>query len=250
MSALFVEPWHVEEVSECHFYHTMELPGLGVIPGHVDLRPNATAYLGNVALNGRRVLEFGPASGFLSFYMENAGAREVVGLEVSEAVVWNLVPQPDLNQTAIRQDRREHMRKIKCGFWLAHRLLGSSTRMVYGNATHPPAELGRFDLAVLGGVLLHCRDPLQVLQVCADSVDEAIVITEQEILSFADADRRPLQWLAPSRENQIWDVWWRFTPGLFVQALPLYGFPNVTISRHDQLSLGKAYTHFTVVGRR
>jgi hypothetical protein len=32
-SGVFAEPPHVIDVSECDFYHTMDLPGVGLIEG-------------------------------------------------------------------------------------------------------------------------------------------------------------------------------------------------------------------------
>ena len=29
----FAEPWRVESVDECQFYHSMDLPGIGAVPG-------------------------------------------------------------------------------------------------------------------------------------------------------------------------------------------------------------------------
>ena len=51
-------------------YHWFDLSDGRTVPGIYDLRKNWRAYLGNVDLKGRRVLEVGPASGFLTFKME------------------------------------------------------------------------------------------------------------------------------------------------------------------------------------
>ena len=248
--AVFADPWPVTDPASCHFYHTMDLPGLGTFDGHVDLRPGLAAYLGGVEVAGRRVLDVGPASGAVTFHLERAGAREVVGLEVSEERGWQAVPQPDLDMDAVLADRVEHLRRIKRGFWLAHGTLGASARMIYGDVNRPPPGLGRVDVAVLGGVLLHCRDPLGALAACCALSDEAVVVTEQEMPSLQPSREAAVQLLAPSRANQVWDVWWRFTPGVFAQALPLFGFPDVETRYHAQLSQGAWYPHFSVVGRR
>ena len=78
---IFATPRKVEDVADCYFYHTMELPGHGVIEGRDwDLRGRVDEYLGNVAFAGKRVLEIGPASGFLTFEMEKRGG-EVISVE-------------------------------------------------------------------------------------------------------------------------------------------------------------------------
>ncbi len=45
-------------------------------------------YLGKVDFAGQRVLEIGPASGFLTFEMEKRGA-EVVSVEVTDEHGWD-----------------------------------------------------------------------------------------------------------------------------------------------------------------
>lgn len=70
-------------IDECFFYHTMDLPGHGVVQGDWDIRGRESQYLGEVAFRNKRVLEVGPASGQLSFFMEGQGA-EVVSVEAAE----------------------------------------------------------------------------------------------------------------------------------------------------------------------
>ena len=48
----------------------------------MDLRGREDSYLGRYDFNGKRVLEFGPANGGLTFWMEQQGA-EVVALDLS-----------------------------------------------------------------------------------------------------------------------------------------------------------------------
>lgn len=243
-----VAPWLVDDPHSCHFYHTMEIPGAGLFEGHVDLRPGVQAYLGDISLAGQRVLEVGPASGFLTFYMEQAGA-EVVALEVPDDEPLEMVPQPDLDLEAIYCDRIAHMQAIKRGFWFAHRHYDSRVQVYSGHADRLPTAMGRFDATILGGVLLHCQNPMAVLRACSAVTDGAIVITEQAHPALMRTPKAPLCWFAPSRANRIWDVWWRFSPGFIVQALELLGWRELTWSTHDQLSQGQAYQHFTVVGR-
>ena len=64
---IFATSRKVEDVADCYFYHTMELPSRGVIEGRDwDLLGRVDEYLGNVDFAGQRVLEIGPASGFLT----------------------------------------------------------------------------------------------------------------------------------------------------------------------------------------
>ena len=73
----------------------MELPGHGVVNGS-GFAWRVDDYLGKVSFTGKRVLEIGPASGFLAFEMEKRGA-EVVSVEVTADHGWDFVPYPSQN---------------------------------------------------------------------------------------------------------------------------------------------------------
>src|SRR5436190_7409780 len=90
---VFAQPRIVADAIECDFYHTMEIPGHGLVRGQWDLRGNVDEYLGNFDFAGKRVLEIGPASGFLTFELERRGA-EVVAVDVGDQKPWDFVPYP------------------------------------------------------------------------------------------------------------------------------------------------------------
>src|SRR5947208_10648988 len=88
---IFATPLKVDDVADCYFYHTVELPGYGVIEGRDwDLRGGVDEYLGKVAFEGQRVLEIGPASRFVTFELEKSGAYGV-SVEVKERRCWDFV---------------------------------------------------------------------------------------------------------------------------------------------------------------
>src|SRR6476620_70147 len=92
---IFADPVKVADIGDCYFYHTMELPGRGLIEGRDwDLRGRVDEYLGNVDFGGQRVLEIGPASGFLTFEMEKRSA-DVISVEVTDEHGWDLFPYPN-----------------------------------------------------------------------------------------------------------------------------------------------------------
>src|SRR5271154_5004596 len=81
------------------WYHATELPDGTVLPGVWDLRGHESAYLGGVDFAGKRVLELGPATGYLTFFMERMGAQ-VVSFEAGFDVPVDTLPvkgedQPD-----------------------------------------------------------------------------------------------------------------------------------------------------------
>jgi O-methyltransferase len=226
----------------------MEIPGHGLVGGEWDLRGSEEAYLGNVELAGRRVLEIGPASGFLTFYMESRGA-EVVAVELGPDAEWDVVPNPRLDLDRIQADRRAVMERLRNAFWFAHERLGSRANVHYGSAYAIPAGLGRFDLAVMGSVLLHVRDPLRVVEQCARLAD-AVVVTD---LHVPELDGTPTAQFVPAPDSDQWDTWWRMSPELVVRFLAVLGFGEMAVSHHEQLHIaaGQEYPMpmFTVVAR-
>jgi len=106
----YATPREVVSLADCYYYHTMNLPGIGVIPGEWDLRKGVCAYLGHVSVAGKRVLEVGTADGFLAFEMERQGA-EVVALDISENEDWDIVPYGGHPSNAVRLERRNHIRR-------------------------------------------------------------------------------------------------------------------------------------------
>src|SRR5262245_51530565 len=126
----FAIPRENVSLSDCFFYHTMDLPGIGVVGTEWDLRANVDAYLGNTEFVGKRVLEIGPASGFLTFTMEKKGAA-VVCLELSQDKAWEFVPYPEHYMAPVRAQRRAGLPGLTNSFWLAHKLYGSSAKVYY-----------------------------------------------------------------------------------------------------------------------
>ena len=70
---LYVEPWPVRDPQDCHWYHTIDPPS-GSVTGEWDLRNRFDDYVGHVDLSGKRVLDIGTASGFLTWEAERRGA--------------------------------------------------------------------------------------------------------------------------------------------------------------------------------
>ena len=71
----FEESRRVESLNECFFYHTIELPGFGLVRGQWDLRGRFEEYVGGVDVSNKSVLDVGTATGFLSFESERRGRR-------------------------------------------------------------------------------------------------------------------------------------------------------------------------------
>ena len=243
---IFASPVKVDDVADCYFYHTMELPGHGVIKGRDwDLRGGVDDYLGKVPFAGQRVLEIGPASGFLTFEMEKRGA-DVVSVEVTAEHGWDFVPYPAAKLEEVFGPRRIVMQQLKNSYWFSHAALHSKARVYYGDVYNLPSSLGQFDIAVMGAVLLHCRDPLRIVEQCG-KMARLLVITD---MFHPDLEGASVCRLAPTSQNFLWHTWWHFSTQFFTQFLAVMEFTTSATSTHQQYHRGKAYALFTIVGRR
>jgi SAM-dependent methyltransferase len=248
--SLFASPRLVMNLEDCSFYHTVDLPDYGTIPGFWDIRGKESQYLGEVIFKDKRVLEIGPATGQLSFYMDAQGA-EVVSIEADDDYAseffWDFdesVPQ-DLEQ--MLELHREHIRKVKNSYWFCHRALASQAKVHYGSAYSLPTELGRFDISVLACVLLHNKNPLLILENCARITEDKIIIVEpfrESQLAQSSAE------FLPTNDKSAWKTWWGFSPKFFIDVLRSMGFSYSRVTFHTQECFDAPAYLFTVVASR
>jgi SAM-dependent methyltransferase len=233
-------------LKDCFFYHSIDLPGHGFVKGHWDLRHNIGEYLGGVEFAGKRVLEIGPASGFITAHMDRQGA-EVVSVEQHESAVWDFVPYHVKDSSAwapIIQAKRRNNEMLKNSFWLTHEAMGLNSKVYYGKADALPDAIGQFDVSVIALVLTHMRDPLATIASCAARTREKLVIVER--LHAADKGAPVLQ-LIPDKDNRRHDSWWYFSEAFFRQLLALMGFSRVTFSNVVCDVNGKPYPVTAIV---
>lgn len=245
----YAAPLSVASADQCLFYHKMDIPGHGEVGGQWDLRGREDEYLGHVELAGARVLEIGPASGFLTFHMERRGA-EVVAVELGPDADWDVVPHARLDLQQILAQRRAGMVMLRNGFWFAHERLKSLARVHYGSAYHLPPAMGRFDVAVMASVLLHTRDPLRIIEGCAAVADTVVVADLHE----PALDGLSAMQFFPTAESGQWDTWWRLGPDGLARFLEVIGFERVVVTHHEQLYVDDGLEHpvpvFTLVAHR
>jgi SAM-dependent methyltransferase len=188
-------PREVTDLAQCYFYHTIEIPGYGLVQGPWDLRGGIDDYLGRVDFRGKRVLELGTANGFACFHMERQGA-EVIAYDLSGELAHhqNVVPFARCPIEPKLAEYSSLIHLINNGYWLCHRALGSQARVVYGSVYEVPPSIGPVDVAVFGSILLHLRDPFQALASALRLVRETVVITEPEWFPrfvYSDEGRAP-----------------------------------------------------------
>lgn len=220
---MFEKPWPTNGVEGCHFYHALDLPGIGAVAGDWDLRGRFEEYVGRVDLHGKRVLDVGTASGFLTWETEKRGA-EVVSFDLDGAHRQYLLPFKDSiycrDRTESIRQRNEYFNAMKRSYWLAHRLLGSRAQVYYGDVENLPPALGRFDVAFVCSILEHLRDQIAPLESIARLVSERLVLTgpiletEEPIAMFAGD---------PERAEANYSFW-SYSIGTYRHILKMLGF--------------------------
>lgn len=222
--SLLAEPRRVERLEDCYFYHTMDLPGFGIVRGHWDLRGRFDDYVGGVSVEGKSVLDVGAATGFLSFEAERLGANGVLSFDMSHARQQHFVPFRDKlyyrDHDLWAYNHNINVERWKNAYWLCHRLLGSRAEVFYGNIYALPRQLGEFDVSLVGAVLEHLSDPVSALTSVARLTRETLVLvtpliqTEERIARFEPSVGRP--------EDDF--TWWTYSVGLYREVLAILGF--------------------------
>lgn len=245
----------VASLSECTFYHTMEIRGHGVVSGEWDLRGREDKYLGGFDFNGKRVLEVGTASGFLCFHMESRGAH-VVGYDLSEDYDWDVVPFSTHDNESFATERRQSIRALNNGWWLAHDARRSGARVAYGSVYAIPEAIGKVDVATFGAMLLHVRDPFLALQNVVKLNPDTIIVTEPLSLKYSlsqivSGKVQPGPIFLPNRRRDgPRETWWLFTPDLIERMLGVLGFDDSKVHYHLQRYQNRMQPMFTVVANR
>ena len=236
----------------CLFYHTMEIPGYGLVRGQWDLRNGIKEYTAGIDFKGPRVLEIGTASGFVCFYMEQQGA-EVIAYDLSPRESWDIVPMAAKNLTRVRFLRRINTWRLNNGYWLAHRALRSKARVVYGTVYDIPEAIGPVDISTFCSVLVHLRDPFLALFKAARLTRKTILVTDivGPDAAVPRTATKPFMQLIPNPQvgTQL-AAWWYLNPEIIVAFLGTLGFENSQVTHHTQRSKWGDRALFSVVATR
>lgn len=218
------------EVDDCYFYHASTLADGAEIPGPWDLRGHESEYLGGVDVRGKRVLELGPASGHMSFHMEQAGA-DVVSLDVGFDIGNEIIPWDCDDLMGIRMSQNLELAALRNSWWYLHRDKRSKVKMVYGDIYDLPGDLGTFDVATFQSILLHLRSPFTALEQAARRTTGSIVVTEpiDPEIHHTDSMR-----FFPTRGRSFSTGWWSFSPATIEAMLDTLGFRNLRRTEHTQ----------------
>jgi SAM-dependent methyltransferase len=187
------------------WYHTIDLAGAGVTPGHVDWRGYSERLLGP-DLSGLQCLDVGTYDGFWAFEMERRGAAVVaIDLDKLESADW-----PPVNREALARDSADWGLELGRGFRIARRALDSGVQRVACDVRELTPEMigGPKDLAFIGALLLHLRDPVRALENVRRSLVPGGRLIMLEAISLTETLLRPRTPLARFDSAQNAFNWW------------------------------------------
>jgi SAM-dependent methyltransferase len=175
-------------------------------------------YIGHVDCTGKR------ASGFLSFSAEGAGAREVVSFDMDHGGRQHLLPfvhkEYYQDHPGWVKKQTADVQKWHNAYWLAHRTLGSRAKVYHGDVYDLPAELGQFDVVIVGAVLEHLSDPIRALASIARRCSDKLVISTDLVF-----DEEPMaKFMGRAGHPKIDFVFWVYSLGTYRHVLAILGF--------------------------
>jgi len=251
-SAEFAEPRHVTNADDCFFYHTIDLPGLGVQHGEWDLRDRFSDYTDGFDFAGKSVLDVGAGSGFLSFSAEEAGAIDVVSVDMDSTLRQDFLPFHDKpyyqDRAQLVRDRDWWLNRWKNAYWLSHRLLGSKARVYYGDAYDMPETLGQFDVVILGSILEHLSDPIKAMTAAARRASQSVLI----ITPMLSTDDRIAHFMGDHTRPDDDYVFWVYSRGVYRHVLKMLGFDLERIAkfRFKANWAGRSELRYVITARR
>jgi hypothetical protein len=219
----------VMDEEKCRFYHTMDLPS-GHVTGDWDLRGRVHEYIGGVDVAGRSVLDVGTASGYLTFEMEKMGGR-IVSFDAESARDINFVPVHDqvhiTDYSTWARDADAFLDRLKNSYWYTHRELGSHSEALYGNI-YSVAEYGHsFDVAVLGQILVHLKDPVGALAAVAAVCKDTLIITEGTV----DSPHPDMRLCARATAGGPGYMWWLCSVPFYREVLGMQNFEITQVTK-------------------
>ncbi len=211
-----------EQVRAIAWYHSIDLGNGVVTPGDYDMSSALRRIPFPASLAGRRCLDVGTRDGFWAFEMERRGAGEVVATDLASQVEVDLPePRPRLDDEITR-----HLDRRNDSFALARRALDSSVDWravnVYDLA---PENVGTFDFAFIGSLLLHLRNPVDALNAIRGVLAPGAKLLSNNPISLPLTIKRP------------------FAPGADILMLPHEPFFYIPNARgHRRMLEGAGFT--------
>lgn len=256
----------------CAFYHVQEIPGLKKpTEGSFDLRKNIDLFLGSCNFKNKKVLELGPASGFITFYLENKGAKMTcIDLSIKKDK-WDTIPHANKNWVKIQTQFMKELSKVRNAFWFAHKQHKSKAKLLETHINNLPKSTPIHDYGLVANVLLHIQNPFLALQKMSSKVKERMIITEliddiglvstkrklklsnigKSISSKYFKKNTLIKFLPQnSNPNTNYDTWWKLSPSTIIEIMKVLGFEKEKYLEHIQYCNNKPIDMYTIVFKR
>ena len=227
-----------DEVAALRWYHTIELPGGVVTPGEYDTRRALQRVPCPAELRGRRCLDVGTHDGFWAFEMERRGASEVVAIDLEDPRRVDFSePVPDLSEDAVAE-REGRPLAFRC----AHRALGSAvTRRDLSVYDLDADDVGLFEFAFIGTLLLHLREPLRALVAIRDVLAPGGTLLVNDAISLRMTLRHPRTPVHTLSVLPGRPFWWVPNARGLGRYLDKSGFESVEVGRPYLVPRGPGY---------
>ena len=234
----YAEPRRVQAMDKCWFYHSMDIPGRGSVEGHWDLRNRFDEYVGGISVKDRTLLDVGVASGFLTFEAEKRGAT-VTGFDAENFGQYQHIPTDD------KPDHSFGFELMRNGYWLAHEANQSKSKVVYGDIYSMSEHAPKHDIVLIGQILVHLRDPIEVLRQASLLAKDFLIVSEGSYSS-----EQPTSVFLGSKTN--WYSWWHLSDELYRRWFDILGFEMQSVTKSDYIctQTDNPGEIWTFVGRR
>lgn len=231
----------------------MELPGVGLIQGEWDLRGRFGDYTDHYSFAGKRVLDIGAGSGFLSFSAESAGAEEVISFDLDSSYRQDFLPFAHKLHYVDRDEFAKHhdwwIRKWRNGYWLSHRLLNSKAKCIYGDVYRIPPDLGTFDVVIVGSILEHLADPIKALASVARVTRNHMLI----VTPMIETDDKIARFEGDCENPDQDYVFWTYSKGIYRHVLSMLDFEIKKLTEYNfkaEWDQSKEHQRFVITAQR
>jgi hypothetical protein len=242
-----------------YFYQAIDLPKVGFVPGTWDHRGAENVYLGHTDFSGLSALDVGPANGFWSFAMERRGAK-VIALELGSSDEWDAVPHGGRVSSQLIAQLHQSVAAVHADLLFCRDALKSKIQIKRGSAYHAASSVDQVDVAMMGNILQHLRDPFLAIERVCCVVKKRIIISESIWTGDDDfLNTASMRLITRAETPQVNHSWFQMTPVLVMEILKILGFGNLKCEIHEQLFNGytkcrdgqaQKIKHFTISADR
>lgn len=211
------------------FYMKIRLPDGSYTDGKIDYNNHPKLLgLSKLSWNKLRILDVAANDGFWSFWSEQAGAQEVLAIDVDsfESYDWGYDGcPPELIPQLGSGTHPSQWTDAGAGFWYLHRVLNSKVKKEclstyeLNNKKH-----GVFDVIFHYGLLYHLRHPLLALDILRKVCSGALVIETHMVNFLGNLPASLFYW---DDVLNTYTNWTGPSEGSIVAWLKSAGFPHI-----------------------